>query len=125
MAGGPPPVSTRSAGALAFPGDRRLVLSCGFRAEYDTTTVLLGTHGRIHLTNPFHAEPVDTITVVRDGHAETEPAPGVDERSFTPAIRHIHRAIRGLEEPRHLAVDEALGNAEAIAAILRAAHQGA
>jgi predicted dehydrogenase len=112
-------------GALAFPGDRRLLLSCGFRAEDDTSAVLLGTHGRIHLTNPFHPEPGDTITVVRDGHAETEPSPGVEERSFTPAIRHIHRAIRGLEAPRHLAVDEALGNAQAIAAVLSAARASA
>jgi predicted dehydrogenase len=108
-------------GALAYPGDRPLVLSCGFRAEDDTSAVLLGTHGRIHLTDPFHPESGDTITVVRDGHAATEPSPRTEERSFTAAIRHIHRAIRGLEEPRHLAVDEALGNAEAIAALLGAA----
>ena len=108
-------------GAFAFPDDRRLVLSCGFRAEDDTSTTLLGTHGRIVLTNPFHAEPGDTITVVRDGEAQTEPAPGAEEPSFTAAIRHIQRAIRGLEAPRHLAVDEAMGNAEAIATLLRAA----
>jgi predicted dehydrogenase len=108
-------------GAFAFPGDRRLVFSCGFGAEDDTSAVILGTRGRIHLTNPFHPEPGDTITVVRDGNAATEPTPGVRERSFTAAIRHIHRAIRGLDAPRHLAVDDALGNAEAIAAVLRAA----
>ena len=108
-------------GMLRFPDDRRLLLSCGFRAEDDTSTTLLGTHGRIHLTNPFHAEPEDTITLLRDGHAETEPAPSTEEPSFTAAIRHNHRAIRGLEPPRHLAVDEAMGNAEAIAAMLRAA----
>jgi predicted dehydrogenase len=108
-------------GAFGFPGDRRLVLSCGFRAEDDTSATLLGTHGRILLSNPFHAGPGDTITVVRGGREQTEPAPGTGERSFTPAIRHIHRAIRGLEAPRHLAMDEAMGNADAIAALLHAA----
>jgi len=44
------------------------------------------------------------------------------ERSFTPAIRHIHRALRGLEPARHLAIDEAMGNATAIAALLASAH---
>ena len=39
-------------------------------------------------------------------------------------IADIHRAIRGLEAPRHLALDEALGNAEAIAAVLGAARGG-
>ena len=43
------------------------------------------------------------------------------ERSFTPAIRHIHGVLRGHEAPRHLAVDEALGNARAIEALLAAA----
>jgi predicted dehydrogenase len=108
-------------GAFAFPGDRRLLMSCGFRSELDTCATLLGTHGRILVSNPFHAEPGDTVTVIRDGRAKTEPAPGTAERSFTPVIRHIHRAIRGLEAPRHLAVDEAMGNAEAIAALLQAA----
>lgn len=108
-------------GALAFPGGRRLVLSCGFRSADDTSTTLLGTRGRIELTNPFHAEPGDEITVIRDEGAQTEAAPGAHERSFTAAIRHVNRATRGLEEPRHLAVDEAMGNAEAIAALLRAA----
>ena len=112
-------------GTLAFPGDRRLVVSCGFRSADDTSTTLLGTTGRIHLTNPFHPGPGDTITVVRDEHAETEDSPGAHERSFTETIRHIHRVVRGLEEPRHLAVDEAMGNAEAIAALLRAARAGA
>jgi len=60
--------------------------------------------------------------VISDAGATTvEPSPGTDEPSFTPALRHIHRAIRGLEGARHLAVDDALGNAEAIAAILRTA----
>ena len=40
--------------------------------------------------------------------------------SFTPALRHIHRALRA-RTPRHLAVDEAMGNAVAIAELLRAA----
>lgn len=112
-------------GALGFPGDRRLAFSCGFRAEDDTSAVLLGTHGRIHLTNPFHPEPSDTITVVHDANTETEPSPGATERSFTAAIRHIHRAIRGLEAPRHLAVDEAMGNADAITSVLHAARGSA
>ena len=61
------------------------------------------------------------MTIVRDGEFETQPAPTSGEMSFTPAIRHIHRVIRGMEEPRHLAVDEALGNAQAIGALLDAA----
>jgi len=108
-------------GALVFPGDRRLVFSCGFRSGYDTLTRVLGTEGEIRLTGPFHPDSDDEITIVRDGEFETRPAPTSGEMSFTSAIRHIHRVIRGVEEPRHLAVDEALGNAQAIDALLGSA----
>ena len=112
-------------GALGFPGDRRLLLSSGFLSRDDTFTRVLGTHGEIRMTNPFHPEPGDTLTVIRDDgpetSIETSPAAPAGERSFTPAIRHIHRVLRGLESPRHLAIDEAMGNATAIAALLAAA----
>jgi len=108
-------------GALRFPGDRRLVFSCGFRAGEDTATLVLGTSGEIRMTNPFHPEPGDELVVVDGFGTRTEPAAPGGVRSFTPAIRHIHRALRGLEAPRHLAVDDAIGNATAIAAVLSAA----
>ena len=109
-------------GALPFSDGRRLVLSCGFRCGDDTFSRVFGTEGEIRMTNPFHPDAGDTLTVVRDGSVLlSEPAVPSGERSFTPAIRHIQRVIRGLEQPRHLAVDEAAGNAEAIAALLAAA----
>jgi predicted dehydrogenase len=112
-------------GALVFPGERRLVFSCGFRSGYDTLTRVLGTEGEIRLTGPFHPDADDELTIVRDGVFETQPASTSGEMSFTPAIRHIHRVIRGMEEPRHLAVDEALGNARAIGALLGSARSRA
>jgi predicted dehydrogenase len=108
-------------GALAFPGDRRLVLSCGFVGAYDSLTRVLGNGGEIRLTNAFHPRAGDTVTVIRDGQSTSHVAAPEGERSFTPALRHIHRAIRGLEPPRHLAIDEAMGNAAAIASLLAAA----
>ena len=108
-------------GALVFPGDRRLVFSCGFRSAEDPFTRVLGTEGEIRMTHPFHPGEGDELVVVRDGQVDRQPGMVSGEMSFTPAIRHIHRVIRGLEEPRHLAVDEALGNARAIEALLEAA----
>jgi predicted dehydrogenase len=116
-----PEVDTELWGALAFPGERRLQFSCGFLSAYDTFTRLHGTEGELRLTNPFHPEPHDTLTVIRGDTSETLAAVPSGERSFVPALRHIHRAIRGAELPRHLAVDEALGNALAIAALRTAA----
>ena len=110
-------------GALAFPGDRRLLFSSGFRSTYQTFTRILGTDGEIRMTNPFHPREHDTRTVVHDGESHTEPAAGTGEPTFTPAIRHIHNVLRGLDEPRHLAVDEAMGNAPAIASVIRSARR--
>ena len=42
-----------NSGALVFPGDRRLVFSCGFRSGYDTLTRVLGTEGELRLTGPI------------------------------------------------------------------------
>ncbi len=112
-----PGVDTELWGALSFPGDRRLVFSCGFLSAYDTFSRVHGTEGEIRMSNPFHPEPHDTLTVIRGEHVDTVPAVPSGVRSFTPALDHIHRVIRGLEAPRHLAVDEAMGNAQAIAAL--------
>jgi predicted dehydrogenase len=116
-------VDTEIWGALTFPGDRRLVLSSGFRTPHDTFARVLGTEGELRITNPFHPEAHDTWSLVRDGATSASPAMPSGERSFTPAIRHIHRALQGLEPPRHLAVDEAQGNADAIASLIEAAQQ--
>ena len=112
-------------GALVFPGDRRLVFSCGFRSGYDALTRVLGTEGEIRMTSPFHPGSDDELMIVREDEIETQPASTSGEMSFTPAIRHIHRVIRGLEAPRHLAVDEAMGNARAIDALLGSARSRA
>jgi predicted dehydrogenase len=110
-------------GALTFPGERRLVLSSGFLSGYDTLTRVFGAEGELRITNPFHPKAGDTYAVLRGSSSEVHDAVPSGERSFTPAIRHIHRVLRGLEEPRHQAVDEALGNAAAIAALLAAARR--
>ena len=117
----PTGVDTDLWGALAFPGDRRLVMSCGFRSREDTLGRVHGTAGEIRMTNPFHPESGDTFTVATDDGEETHDAAPAGERSFTPAIRHIHQVVRGVEPPRHLAIDEAQGNADAIGALLGAA----
>jgi predicted dehydrogenase len=117
----PSGVDTELWGALTFPGDRRLVFSCGFVSADDTFTGVFGTEGAIRMTHPFHPGPGDTLTIVRGDEMREHPAAPAGERSFTPAIRHIHSVLRGREQPRHMAVDEAIGNARAIEALLAAA----
>jgi predicted dehydrogenase len=120
----PSGVDTELWGALTFPGDRRLVFSSGFVAADDTFTRVFGTEGELRLTNPFHPGDDDTLAIVHGDDVKMHAAAPTGEHSFTPAIRHIHAVLRGREEPRHLAVDETMGNATAIAALLASARRG-
>ena len=88
---------------------------------HDTFTRVFGTEGELRMTNPFHPADDDTFAIVHGDDVREHAAAPVGEHSFTPAIRHIHAVLRGRERPRHLAVDEAMGNARAIGALLTAA----
>jgi predicted dehydrogenase len=110
-------------GFLTFPGERRLLFSCAMFRPYNMFSRVIGTRGEIRLAGPFHPRVHNTIEIHRDGRVEVE-RPNGDEPSFTAALRHIHAALRGEEEPRHLAIEEALGNAQAIDLLYRSARAG-
>jgi hypothetical protein len=57
----------------------------------------------------------------RPGHGPVAEHPTVDLHSFTPALRHIHRVLRGAEAPRHLAVETSLPTAAVLDALREAA----
>lgn len=97
-----------------YPGALRLGLSCGMFRRYDTFTRVLGTAGEIRLTNPFHPGPEDEMEIISGAGHQVEPVRET-EPSFTNALRHINAAIRGEEEPVHLAVDEAMPTAVGLA----------
>src|SRR5438445_693114 len=82
-------VDVEMTGELSFPGDRRLLFSCGFRRSEDTFSRLLCAGGRIHLTNAFHPGAADTIELLSEGDRRVEPA-AAESHSFTAAIRHVH-----------------------------------
>jgi predicted dehydrogenase len=119
----PEGVDENAYGVLTFPGERHLLFSCGMFRRYNTPARLLGSRGEIRLTRGFHPTSVDTIEIVRDDGIEVEHATR-DEASFTPALNHIHAVFRSEEQPRHLALDEALGNAWAIDLLYRSARSG-
>lgn len=120
----PEGVDEELAGVLDFPGERRLLFSCGMRGALDTFTRILGTEGQIRVTGPFHPRPQDNVTVLKPDGSESVWSEGAEEPNFTAAIRHIHRVLRGEESPRHLATDEAGGNAVALDLLLRSARTG-
>jgi hypothetical protein len=97
-------------GVLSYPDERRLAFSCGMFRPQDTFARIIGTAGEIRLTNPFHPRSHDTLELRRNGDVEVEGL-GLTEPPFTPAVRHINAVLRGREEPRNLAVDEAMATA--------------
>jgi predicted dehydrogenase len=112
-------VETEAVGIVGWGGGR-LVVGCGFHRAYDTFTRVLGPTGQLHLTNPFHPVPSDTLTLQRPGQTTLTEKPTTDEHSFTAALRHIHRVLGGEEEPRHLAVDDSLPTAKVLDALTEA-----
>jgi len=114
-------VDAEAWGTVDFPGNRRLLFSCSFTKARDTIARLLGTDGELRLTSPYSGRVADTIELRRpDGTITIEPS-GTAEPNFTDAIRHIHAVLRGEEKPRHLAIDDAYGNAAVLDAIRRSA----
>jgi len=96
-------VEVDAAGVVGFGTAQRLLLTCGFKRSSDTFTRILGSQGQIHLTNPFHPGPADTLTIFRPNADPVVERPSTDERSFTAAIRHIHAVLRGEAAPNSTA----------------------
>jgi predicted dehydrogenase len=112
------------AAAIVSWGVRRLLLTCGFRRSYDACTRLLGDQGQLHLTNPFHPVPADTLTLHRPGREPVVEHPTSDAHSFTAAIRHIHAVLNNAEAPRLTAATSALANACVLEAVQAACGAG-
>lgn len=109
-------VEVDAAGIVSW-GARRLLFTSGFRRSYDTFTRVLGDRGQLHLTNPFHPGPADSIVLHRTDGSTVVEHPTADAHSFTAAIRHIHAVLRGQAEPRHLAAGSALALARVLEAV--------
>jgi predicted dehydrogenase len=105
-------VDLETAGILSFERGR-LIFSCGMRGPNDALTRIMGTSGEIRMNNPFHPRRGDTLELHAESRLIVETCED-DEPPFTDAVRHIHAVLHEQESPRHLAVDEAMGNAQAI-----------
>jgi len=112
----PSGVDMETWGWLGFPGERRLLLSCGFRRAQDTFSRLMGTVGQIGISNAFHPRDGDTFRLRVPGRDPISyQGTGPDQHSFTPAVRHIQAVVAGRESPRWLAAGTSLGSARALA----------
>jgi predicted dehydrogenase len=111
----PEDVDEEMQGVLSYPGERKLMFSCGLARTRGTFSRVIGTAGEVRMSDPFHPGPNDIFEVrAQSGSNETSAAAG-DEPSFTAAIRHIQSVVAGEASPRHLAVDDAMGTAMGLA----------
>jgi predicted dehydrogenase len=117
-------VDIEMAGVLSFSGERRLVFGLGFRGPEEQITRVLGPEGEIILTAAYHSSATSLLEVRRNDGTVIDRSTHDAGPSFSDAIRHIHRVLHGEEAPRHLAVDEAPGNAVAIDLLDRSARSG-
>ena len=111
------------AGVLEYPEGRRLVMSCAMDLPHNTFSRILGTRGEIRMTNPYHPEAHDTFELHQEGRVEQHSAEQ-NEPSFASALRHMNRAVRSLESPRHLALEDASAIALGLDLLRRSAHSG-
>jgi predicted dehydrogenase len=116
-------VEADTSGLVRF-GPRRLLLTCGFRRPSDTFTRVLGDAGAVHMTNPFHPSPADTLTIRRPGADPVTERPTTDQRSFTAAIRHVHAVLRDEAAPEHTAAQWSLPAARTLEDLQAAAAAG-
>ena len=107
-------VEVEAAGVLTYADGRRLMLTCGFRRQPETTALLLGTEGLIRVDNPWHPRPGAQVEVRRSGADPVVESPTVDAHSFTAALRHVAAVLREEAEPQHLASTSALPVAQAL-----------
>ena len=108
-------VEVEAAGVLTYADGRRLLLTCGFRRQPETTTLLLGTEGTIRVDNPWHPTPGAQIEIRSSSSGEpVVESPTVDAHSFTAALRHIAAVLREGAAPVNLASSSALPVAQAL-----------
>ena len=111
-------------GSLGYSSGQRLLMSCGFQRSEERFARLLGTAGQIHLTDPYHPGPDDSLVLFQPGKEPVSQPAGGPEPSFTAAIRHIEAVLAGEAEPRALAVDTSLPTAQGLQALRDAAAAG-
>lgn len=110
-------------GVLEFGETHQLLISCGMTRDTGTFSRVIGEHGEIRVTNPFHARDFDTLEIRTEARVMVEHV-GNREPTFAPALRHIQAVIRGDEQPRHTALDDSAATETGLDVLRRSAMSG-
>jgi predicted dehydrogenase len=117
---GPTGVDLRLTGLLRFDGDVLGVIDCGLDDHHRGELEIVGTKGRLLLSDPWHAG-VPQIVVERGFEREVVEVEAAD--SYTLELEDVAAAIAGERAPL-LGRADALGQARTIEALYRSAAEG-
>lgn len=118
---GPSGVDMRFVATLRFPGDVLAHLDCGFDLGDRSALEVVGSEGRLVLSDPWHARRPG-IELVRAEKSERIEIPKAN--SYQLELENLGDAIRGEGAPL-LGREDALGQARTIDALYRSAESGA
>jgi xylose dehydrogenase (NAD/NADP) len=110
------------AATLRFPGDVLGVLDCGLALDTRDELEAVGDEGSLFLDDPWHGR--DAIIEVRRAGGGAERVDAGQASAYALELADFEAAARGSADPL-LGRDDALGQARAIAALYRAAGEGA
>lgn len=118
---GPTGVDVRVTALLSFEGDVLGHLDCGFGVPDRSTFEVLGTAGRIQVQDPWHCA-TPGVVLTREGRSP-EQLPVPVGNSYMLELEAVGAAMRG-DASRALGRADAVGQATALEAVLRAARTG-
>jgi len=105
---------------LRFPDDVLAQFDCGLVMQNRSGLEAIGEDGSLYVADPWHGRS-PRIALTGEGEPETiEVAPA---NPYTHELENFARAVRG-DEPPLLGLEDALGQARAIAALYAAAESG-
>jgi D-xylose 1-dehydrogenase (NADP+, D-xylono-1,5-lactone-forming) len=117
----PSGVDVRFVGAMRFPGDVLAHFDCGFDLPYRAELTVTGAEGELHLGDAWHCREPGIELRLPDG--TTQWFDVERENSYALELEDLADAIDGRSEPL-LGRADALGQARALDALLRAAAEG-
>jgi xylose dehydrogenase (NAD/NADP) len=113
-------VDVRFAGTLGFAGGVLGTFDCGFDMVERSELEVVGEHGTLHLSDPWHSRAA-RIEVRRPGGTEVIDIPPANP--YACELEDFAAAVRG-ERPHPFGREDAVGQARAIAALYRSAEFG-
>ena len=113
-------VDSSLAGLLRFPGGVTALFDCGVDLERRNLLEIVGTEGRLYLENPFSLLEEDSVIEEHHFGQDTVKHQLNGENHFTQMGEHFAEAVLN-GTPLRYGLDDAVGNAQVLEALARAA----